>query len=333
MLGGDVSVREIQRRNRILLVRRRGRDGLLVKRGPGVRAEIANLALLRAIPGLAPALPDVDEAATTDDVLVLRAEEGTVHLWDHHELLHAFPAAVGTSLGRSLAALHHGTRDLEGDARLDGPPAILSIHDPRVEDLRTLSAASHELIREVQGHHSLPERLEALSAGWVPGCLVHDDVKWPNIVVTPARSGEGPELRLIDWEHLRRGDPAWDVGSALAAYVGFWADAVASGEAGTDVVTRADATWVAIESMKPAMAALWSAYVEGVGLDGAGRLALTRRSVGLCAARLVRSAFEEAEARDVMTLRMGLTLQIAANILDDPLAAADILLGLPLQTA
>lgn len=329
VLGGNVSVREMQRRNRVLLVGGAGPRGRVAKQGPGVPAEIANLALLRTIPDLTRSLPDVDDAASSDDVLVVRTEQGSVHLWEHHERLRSFPPQIGASLGRILATLHCGTGDLAGDARLAGPPAVLSIHEPLVEDLRTLSAASHDLIREVQDHGSLPQRLEALSADWRATCLVHDDVKWPNVIVPPAPHDGSPDIRLIDWEHLRRGDPAWDIGSALAAYVGFWVDAVASGERGTDPVTRAESTWVSIEMMKPAMAALWSAYVEAAGVTGAGRWALMRRAVGLCAARLVRSAFEEAEARDVMTMRIGLTLQVAANILDDPLAAAHALLGLP----
>jgi len=41
-------------------------------------------------------------------------------------------------------------------------------------------------------------------------CLVHGDVKWDNAVLDPAA------VTLFDWELSGAGDPAWDLGSALA---------------------------------------------------------------------------------------------------------------------
>ena len=43
-----------------------------------------------------------------------------------------------------------------------------------------------------------------------PGALVHGDVKWDNVVLDPHG------MQLFDWELSGAGDPAWDLGSAVA---------------------------------------------------------------------------------------------------------------------
>lgn len=333
LVDGRVTLRDLHRRNRVILVERAGAPGLAVKRGPGVGGEIANLRRLAVVPGLAEALPRIASADPARGEIVLRAEQDGIHLWEHHTRERRFAPAIGAAIGSVLGRLHRGTRGWHGEAGTDGPPSSLTIHRPVVDDLRHMSPASMELAREIQHHASLAGELDRLRADWRAECLVHDDVKWANVLVVPRDGGEPTTVQLIDWEHLRAGDPAWDVGSALAAYVAFWIDTIPSGRDGGDLQSRARAASAPIEDMHPAMAAVWERYLrEGAAPAGDAR-DLMRRASCFCAVRLIRSAFEETETRETMTMRAGLHLQVAANVLDDPLAAAEGLLGLAVPAA
>jgi hypothetical protein len=130
----------------------------------------------------------------------------------------------------------------------------------------------------------------------------------------------------VDWEHSGSGDPAWDLGSALAAYVTFWLASIVPA-VDADAARLAAAARYPLREMWPAMAALWSSYLA-TGEADAGRRELRRRTSAHCGARLVQTALEEAAHRDRTSGLARLHVQVAENILSDPERAATDLLGL-----
>ena len=91
---------------------------------------------------------------------------------------------------------------------------------------------------------------------------MHGDVKWDNCVVYPARPATAASLRLkiVDWELSDIGDPRWDVGALLQAYIAFW---VFSMRISTDCRWRSlpNTAQYPIENMQPSIRAFWQAYV------------------------------------------------------------------------
>ncbi len=327
VLAGDVHIRDASSRNGVALVTRRGGPGRVVKTGPGAVREgraIASLSSVVGDPGILPAIVRHDPDSET---LVLTASAGSEDLWSLHHRIGRFPPAVGASIGSALAALHRASTP-SGFTR-DVPP-VLTIHRPGVEAVPGMSPALIRLTTAVQGDAALRDGLDAIGRRWTGDAPIHADVRLSNIVTGGTMAGQ-PAVRLVDWEDARAGDPAWDVGSALAAYVSFWIDSIPQPAPATRLVSAdlvASARYP-LRVMRPAMRALWDAYsaripsITGPADDRAARTTLC------CGGALVRGALDDAVDEDVLPLRAWLHLQVASNLLADPVAAAERLLGSP----
>jgi Phosphotransferase enzyme family len=332
-VDGGLVVDDVSRRNHNALASQRSSQAFFIKREaePGRESQIYRR--LCGIPGLSEYLPEVALSDPARALLLLFVEREAQDLWAHHLARGRFPPALGHALGRALGLLHLGTRLPAPRPAPNEAPFVLGLHRPRVEDLRELSPASIELVKLIQRNEAIGAGLEELRRGWQEVALMHSDVKWPNVIVVPSAGDAPTSIRLVDWEHARDGDPAWDVGSALGAYVTFWLSSIPlSGPRMTpeEIASRAR---FPIHQMRPAIRACWAGYRAAAEVPLDASHGLLRRAVGLCAARLIRTAFEGTETRATMSTRARLHLQVAANVMSDPGAAARRLLGLTLDTA
>ncbi len=325
VVDGGLEVRDSSGRNDNAILSPRDGPSLFVKRGPAAEREAAVCRRLRGVPGLAPYLPAPPLADPERTTLVLAVETGARDLWTHQLAEERFSKDVAHCVGRALGLLHRGTR-LRAPRHAPGhAPWALEVHRPRVESLRELTPATLSLVRLLQRQHPLGARLDDLRAGWRLGALTHNDVKWPNILLVPG-DADVP-IRLVNWEHAGDGDPAWDIGSALAGYLTFWLYSI-RGFPGATAADLAAAARFPLGSMRPAIGACWHGYLEGADLGRRESAELLRRSTALCAARLIGTAYEETAGRNALSPFASLHLQVAANILDDPGQAAHRLLGL-----
>jgi hypothetical protein len=120
--------------------------------------------------------------------------------------------AFARDAARSLARLHRV--DAAPLARvLDRqPPAIYTAHrgGPLMQ---WLGAGQCELIDRVRENQVLAPALDEMAAHWSGERLVHGDVKWENCLRSQGR------IYWIDWELAAAGDPLWDVGCYVQAYL------------------------------------------------------------------------------------------------------------------
>ncbi|MEA2157586.1 MAG: hypothetical protein QOE11_3726 [Solirubrobacteraceae bacterium] len=217
--------------------------------------------------------------------------------------------SLAAALGRVLARLHGVAPDDE-QLRRD-PPWVLALHRPPLEALRYMSAASAELVKAIQADERLQDGFDELREGWHTEALVHRDVKWANCIAhAPGGAGRRTAIKLVDWEMAGWGDPAFDVGSAFS-------DHLAGGLDGRPQT-----------SGRPAIAALWHAYVRGRRLDDECASQLLLRSVRFAGARLVQSAYEHTQEAVLMSERVEASLRVSADMLGRPREAARELLGL-----
>ena len=335
VLDGDLVISDASSRNWDFRVETGKGPCYLLKQGasPEGVSTVAHEAgvyrqLARGLDGLAALLPRFYCYDAAEGVLVLELVRDAEDLRSLQLRKDCFPAGLAAVLGAALGALHRDTRAATSPPMPSAAPWVLTLHRPGAGLFRDVSAAGLEFIRVIQGAPGLAEALERIRDRWRPECLIHGDVKWENCLVELDENG-GEKLRLIDWEGAARGDPCWDIGSALSPYLSCWLFSIpVTGRVPPERFP--ELAGYSLDAMKPALAACWTAYVEARGLCAESATDLLLRAVEFAGVRLVQTAFEAAQMMHQLTSSLVLHLQLALNILQRPEEAAVQLLGLPL---
>jgi aminoglycoside phosphotransferase (APT) family kinase protein len=242
--------------------------------GRSLAAELYTYRLASWRPELAAVLPRAVHLDERRQVLALVAAPPT-HLYPEQCLRPGFPSPdLAAALGRSLAALHRATDGIP--LLTEASCGVVHLPDTAEQDRRIGAGAPAALAvaRAVVDDVVLAGALRRAAAALRPSCLIHADLKWDNAVLDP---GPPARVTLFDWELSGRGDPAWDVGSALADTVSL---PVRLGAAATPPPER----------LSPALRALLAAY--GADGTGAGTEDFAERVVVSWAARTVHLALE-----------------------------------------
>ncbi|AKJ05792.1 phosphotransferase family enzyme [Archangium gephyra] len=347
LIDGDLTITSAARRNRNLRVAGSG-GGYLIKQPDAsafgaeqtLRAEVAFYSFCEQEPAVAAMralLPRLKYFDPERSLLALELLENPQPLWTHYASrdVARFPFQTARAVGQALGVFHRTFR-LPGpaeDPRLSWMsrqlPWVMRVHKPGPEMLSTLSPANYQTLRILQTQEQLSQNLDRLRKLWTPVTLIHNDIKSDNVLVLPPREGpEGaPEVRLVDWELVQVGDPAWDIAGALQDMVLFWVASMPVGAPLTPEQLVASARYP-LPVLQQALRALWQGYRVAAGLDAAEASALLARAVPYSAARLIQSAYESAHTSNALPATSVLMLQISANLLNDPRASQVQLYGL-----
>jgi hypothetical protein len=175
----------------------------------------------------------------------------------------------------------------------------------------------------VQASSAVCDRLVALRDAVPRDGLTHGDLRWENcLAVAPRGSRRRTRVLLVDWEFAGRGAAGFDVGTVIAEYLRSWVGSIPI-VAPDDPGRLAGRASHPLSRMRPAMAALWSAY----GLANPRRPPL-RRVVELAAVRLLQIAVERTQGLARPSAHVVTLVQLADNMLRRPEDAAQRLLGL-----
>lgn len=230
-------------------------------------------------------------------------------------------------LGRTLALLHTLPHK-EGDPRALTPSAYLLDLPPL--GVRThLSMATTELVRSVQNDAALMAVIARRRGGWRPTAVVHGEFKWPHCLLIPPAEGAPGSMRLVDYEFAGVGDPSWDLGCVIAAYLDSWLASMPA-PAGAPAETLLARSALSTTDLQQALAAFWRAYVRRRGLPPDDRAEVLDAAVQNAVVRLLWIVFETCVARESLTDRSVLALQLARNLAERPHEGVRHLLGLPL---
>jgi aminoglycoside phosphotransferase (APT) family kinase protein len=333
IVSGQLRIADASSRNRNFRVSGEAGESYLLKQGIAADSaeSLANEAALyrRLAVGASPVaarIPRFYGHDAQNGVLILEWIAGGRDLHRHDAARDGCSRTLAAALGRALAALHGVAPDDE--ALRDDAPWVLSLHRPRLDALRYLSAASIELIGVIQDDERFARGLDELRDGWRVEALVHRDVKWANCIAHAPRGGaRRTRITLVDWEMAGWGDPALDVGSAFGEFLGHapapiaLASLVAPEHPGEPPPPRS-------HDLRPAVAAFLRGYVRARGLDERAASRLLVRAVRYGAARIVQSAYEDTQETARMTAGIADSLQVGRAMLLAPCDAAVELLGI-----
>lgn len=348
VLDGELLIASAARRNRNLRITRKDGVSYLIKQPDDptyggaytLRCEASFYSFCYEEPsvaGLKQLLPRMMYFDPERSLLALELFEDAQPLWSHYMKSEAvsFPAHIAGALGRAMGLLHNVLR-LPGpaeDRRLNWMrrdiPWVMQVHKPGPELLSSISPANYQTLKILQTQENLSAHLDSLGRSWNPQSVIHSDIKSDNVLVLPAPEGADPksaEIRLVDWETVQLGDPAWDVAGALQDFVLFWVSSMTQGTASLEeMVATARYPLIVLQS---AIRSLWRGYRLTANLAPAEANALIGRAVRFSAARLIQSAYEMAMSAQALPVPSVLLLQISANLLDDPETAQIQLYGI-----
>jgi hypothetical protein len=351
IIDGELTIVSAARRNRNLRVEGPAGVGYLIKQ-PDDPAQEGYMTLRcegdfyafcqqqTATADMTRLLPPLIHFDIEKGLLILELLRDALPLWQHYRAHDAdyLPAGVSQAFGHALGLVHKTFRSpaLAGYAQLPwlrrNVPWIMLVHKPGPELLATMSAANYQTLRILQAQDDLSQQLDRLRTLWQPDTVIHNDIKGDNVLVLPPAPGQDPatvEIRLVDWELVQVGDPAWDLAGALQDFILFWVASLplAAGVSTEQAIAQARYPWSAVQA---AVRALWQGYRRAAELAGNDAGALLVRAVKFSAARLIQSAYEMTQGAAQLTAQAVLLLQICANLLNEPELAQVHFYGIPL---
>ncbi|MBE9011422.1 aminoglycoside phosphotransferase family protein [Pseudanabaenaceae cyanobacterium LEGE 13415] len=200
-------------------------------------------------------------------VIVVEYLPEYVDLHDFYEQ-ERFPVTVAENLGRALGQIHRSTfnqsqyeaflTELNRGKSVSRVPRVLyGLERINVSVFQRVQQESLEFYRLFQRYESLGNAIAQLKASWSPCCLIHRDLRFPNVLVHP----ETGAIRIIDWEKFCWGDPAYDLGTVIAHYLMIWLRSLVIHK-GLDLASTLKMARVLIAQLQPSLAALRSTYLE-----------------------------------------------------------------------
>jgi hypothetical protein len=234
-----------------------------------------------------------------------------------------FPPEIGVVVARALAAIHRIERSAAGRGGtliLEEPPWPLSILAPEARSGLPQNPGMSFALDVIARHAGFERALGRLREGWRAERVIHTDLKWDNCVVE-MRSGDAsgpaePGVRIVDWEMVSWGDPAWDAGSLIQDYL-------SQGMLGSPLPPQAspDAVGAAAErvmtAIRPAIGAFWNSYTGEVSDPE-----FLRRSVAFAGARILQTCVEALAMSSAVTPNVAALLQLSHDMLEHPESAA-----------
>ena len=329
IVDGPVVVSDVSRRNRNFKVTRGEEPGFFVKQA--ARSDPISIETVRRdarcywlatheaeFAMLAPLLPRYHDFDVARSVLVTTLLDRAETVYQLHLRLGAMPTDVAESLARAVAYYHVAFRTLPSSATSRAfprmAPWILVSGDSTALPPALLTPAGLELLQLVRAR-GVERALAARRATWRVETLMHGDLKWDNCLRVTGNAGAS--IRIVDWEIADVGDPAWDVGSILQAYLAHSCFMTAAAAASSDSDR--------FRAAQPAMRAFWSTYVAAAHVADSG--ALLERSTALAAARLVQTAYESLYMSSTLTPSAVDLLEVAARLLSAGANAYRIIFG------
>ena len=228
------------------------------------------------IPGVAAPLPEpvlLDEAR---QVIAIEALDTGVPWPDSTRTSSIASRGLAEQLGTLMAGWHRATTD----TALWVSPAsgILHLPDAVQHAAEGRPPATVNLMRLLADDPDLAGTLRHTRSRWRDRCLIHGDIRRENWILR--RKGRRAALHVIDWELSGSGDPAWDLGSALAEFVL------------DNVRGDPDQTVPLTEAQEPRMRAFFAAYIGARGVLRPRRVEDWNHVVSCCVARLLHVACE-----------------------------------------
>ncbi|MCG9890949.1 MAG: aminoglycoside phosphotransferase family protein [Thermosynechococcaceae cyanobacterium MS004] len=189
------------------------------------------------------------------------------------------PTVIAQNLGQALGQIHRRTwgqtayqyflaQGQLSDYGIERSPNFLrglERFGPGI--FKNVSTDGLDFWRLYQRYESLHKAVVEIAESYQRCCLIHSDLEFRNVLVKDSGAASRANLdsknlnvKLIDWEFFRWGDPAYDLGIVLASYLDRWLESLVVSQAiPLQVSLQLAAT--PIERLQPSMTTLVKSYL------------------------------------------------------------------------
>lgn len=221
-----------------------------------------------------------------DSIIVFNYLDNYSDLADFYRKNKSFPTEIAGAIGATLASIHqatfkhHAYEDFFAqncrDRFLDRPAYLtLALDRLSPEIFGQIPADAIKFFVLYQRYSSLGNAISELIATAKPTCLIHNDLKLNNILLDrdwkqvsdkiPSLSNnlhdKNGAIRFIDWERSTWGDPAYDLGSAIASYLSIWLSSLVVSKS-MEIEESLRLAAIPLEQLQPSVAALTETYID-----------------------------------------------------------------------
>jgi thiamine kinase-like enzyme len=240
-----------------------------------------------------------------------------------------YPLEITTAIGSSLGVLHRATfnrreyRDFmatapQGQFRYQYYNPAQGIESISSDIFGKVPTEALKFYALYQRYESIEGAIAQLAAAWKPCCLTHNDLNLENILVHSRWNQlDNCLVRLIDWEACAWGEPAFDLGTLVASYLGIWLDSLVV-DTSLSLEESLQLAAVPLEILQPSILALIQAYLSAFPMILEYRRDLIQRVVqfaGLVLIQNIQKSIQYGRHFDSIGICI---LQVAKNLLTKP---------------
>ena len=327
VVDGDFAVVDVSGRNRNFKVIRKIHSGYFVKQIQQwdaqtvamLQCEAACYWLARndsSFASLATVMPEFHSYDLERHILITELIPEGENLYEHLRRVGHFSDEVAARLGQVLGTYHrelgNGLNDSQHAAIFPRQvPWILSADRRNSHPFKELSPATSELFDVIEESSQLRLALDDLRNGWCATSLMHGDMRLENCIVVRDGAHDEWNLKIVDWELADIGDPCWDLGGIIQAFL---SASIMSLPLDNEAPANMDAP-ASHAGMQPAIQSFWNGYIAERQNEEDG---LLERCLRYGAARMIQSAYEYVQFSPQVSSQALHLLQVSAEILKDP---------------
>ncbi|MHC5613538.1 MAG: phosphotransferase family protein [Nostoc sp.] len=250
-----------------------------------------------------------------------------------------FPQEIASAIGTTLAGLHRATfnrreyKDFmatapQGEFRYGfyNPAQGVGSIEPEIFGSVPTDALKFYVL--YQQYESLESAIADLASNWNPCCLTHNDLKLNNILVHSRwEKLDNCLVRLIDWSACAWGDPAFDLGTLLASYLGIWLNSLVV-DPTIELEESLHLALTPLEILQPSIIALIRSYITAFPMILSYRSDFILRVIQFAGLALVHQIQEMITYRKYFNNAEICMLEVAKSLLTLPEQAVLTIFGI-----
>jgi Phosphotransferase enzyme family len=281
-----------------------------------------------------------------NSILIVNYLADYCDLYGYYTKANNFPISIARSIGQLLGTIHSLTfQRAEYQhfltvrvASRNENRAQAAISYTAIDIIRRLDRITPQVFQMMpqeclqffklyQRFPSLSQAIIYLGGSITPSCLVHNDLKINNILLDLNwEQADSQLIKLIDWERVDWGDPAFDLGCILGSYLEIWLDGLMVSST-LSINESLQLATTPLELLQPSLFSLVKSYLASFPVIIISRPDYLDRVIQFAGLALIQRVEITIDEDRLFGNRGIVMLQVAKQLLCTPQAAMNTLFG------